>query len=51
MLLDAPRFRMDTVRDVAALLRPGNWAASIDLKDAYFHIPVNRRFRCYLRFG
>ena len=31
--LDAPRFRMDMVRDAAALLRPCNWAASIDLKD------------------
>ena len=46
--LDALRFRMDTVRDAAALLPPGDWAASIDLKDAYFHIPVNP---CYLRFG
>ena len=46
--LDAPHFRMDTVKDAAALLRPDDWAATIDLKDAYFHIPVNRRF---LRFG
>ena len=36
------------VKDAAALLRPDDWAASINLKDAYFHIPVNRRF---LRFG
>ena len=40
--------RMDMVRDVAALLRLSDWAASIDLKDVYFHIPVNHRF---LRFG
>ena len=46
--LDAPRFQMDKVRDAAALLRPGDWAALIDLKDAYFYIPVNRRF---LLFG
>ena len=49
--LDAPVFRMYTVKDVAMLLRPGDWAASIDLKDAYFHIPVNRRHRRFLRFG
>ena len=49
--LDAPHFRMDTVRDAAALLRNGNWAASINLKDAYFHIHVNRHFCCFLRFG
>ena len=38
--LDASHFRMDTVRDAAALLCPGDWAASVDLKDAYFHIPI-----------
>ena len=42
--LNAPHFQMDTVRDAAALLRLGDWAASINLKDAYFHIPVNLRF-------
>ena len=26
-----PHFRMDTTKDVASLLRPGDWAASIDL--------------------
>ena len=49
--LISPPFRMDTARDVALLLRPGDWTASIDLKDAFFHIPVNRRFRRLLRFG
>ena len=49
--LDPPHFRMDTVSDAASLLRPGDWTASIDLKDAYFHVFVNRRFRRFLRFG
>ena len=49
--IDCPSFRMDTVADVALLLRPGDWCASIDLKDAYFHVPINRRFRRFLRFG
>lgn len=47
--LDPPHFRMDTVVDAAYLLRPGDWATSIDLKDVYFHISVNRRFRRFLR--
>ena len=42
---------MDAVRDVSSLLQEGDWTASIDLKDAYFHIPVARRFRRFLRFG
>ena len=40
--LDMPHFRMDTALDVDALLRCGDWAASIDLKDADFHVFVNR---------
>ena len=31
--LISPPFRMDTAKDVASLLRPGDWTASIDLKD------------------
>ena len=37
--------------NLAAVLRPGDWAASIDLKDAYFHVPIKRNFRRYLVFG
>ena len=49
--LDPPHFRMDTAKDVGLLLRRGDWAASVDLKDAYFHVAVVPRFRRYLRFG
>jgi hypothetical protein len=30
---------------------PGDWAASIDLRDAYFHVPIHAADRKYLRFG
>ena len=49
--LSAPHFWMDTVADVLLLSRPGGWAVSIDLKDAYQHILIVPRFRKYLRFG
>lgn len=39
--LDTPYFRMETVEDVRHALRPGDWATSIDLKDAYFHVPLH----------
>ena len=42
---------MDTTKDVANLLQPGDWAATIDLKDAYFHVPIGKRSRKFLRFG
>ena len=31
-------FRMETTKDVRQSIRPGMWAATIDLKDAYYHI-------------
>ena len=44
--------KMDTVEDVASLLRPGGFGASIDLNNVYFHIPVRPSRRKYLRlFG
>ena len=49
--IETPHFRMDTTKDVALLLRPNDWAATIDLKDAYFHVPIDRRSRRFLRFG
>ena len=49
--IETPLFRMDTTKDVANLLRPGDWAASTDLKDAYFHIAIDEGSRKFLRFG
>ena len=48
--LDPPHFRMEGVPDVIRLLNPGDWAASIDLKDAFFHIPICREHCKLLRF-
>ena len=48
--LSPPHFRMDSIKDVASLLRLGDWAASIDLKDAYLHIPLHPSSRPFLRF-
>lgn len=31
-------FKMETVKDVRSMLRPGVWGATIDLQDAYYHI-------------
>ncbi len=40
-------FRMLALKQILAQIRPGDWFASVDLKDAYFHIqiaPHHRRF-------
>jgi hypothetical protein len=49
--LDTPHFRMETPQDVRHAIRAGDWAASIDLRDAYFHVPIHTEDRIFLRFG
>ena len=45
------RFRMETIGKMVKAIQPGRWLASIDLKDAYFHIPVFPAHRRFLRFA
>ncbi|TRY93130.1 hypothetical protein DNTS_016476 [Danionella cerebrum] len=44
------RFKMLTVRCILPCIRPGDWFATIDLKDAYFQVEVVPRHRPFLRF-
>ena len=44
-------FKMTTPQTTRLALSPGDWAISLDLKDAYFHIPINRAYWKYLRFS
>ena len=41
---------MQTTTSLIADIQQGEWAASIDLKDAYFHVPVHQSAQKYLRF-
>ena len=43
-------FKMETIASVLLSIREGDFLASIDLKDAYFQIPVHQAFRKLLRF-
>ena len=43
-------FRMETLRSILPLLRLGDWTASIDLKDAYHHVPIAPASRDLLGF-
>ncbi len=45
-----PDFHMETPASVSAAVQQGDWATSIDLADAFFHIPIAPSFRKYLRF-
>ena len=43
-------FKMETVAPVLVSVREGDFLASLDLKDAYFQIPIHRSSRKLLRF-
>ena len=45
------RFKMETSRSIVKAVSPGDWAVSIDLKDAYFHVPVHPEVQHLLRFA
>ena len=45
------KFKMETLASIRQVVRPGDWAASIDLSDAYFHIPIAPAHRKFLRFA
>lgn len=44
-------FRMLRIKDVIQAVTPQAWFTSVDLKDAYFHVPVARDHRRFLRFA
>ena len=48
--IEKQAFKMETVKSVRRAIRLNDWAVSIDLTDAYLHVPIHRQSRKYLRF-
>ena len=44
------KFSMETNQSVLDSIQRGDWIVSMDMKDAYFHVPINLSSRRYLRF-
>ena len=44
-------FHMTTLKEVGQSIRHGDWSITIDLQDAFLHVPVHREYRRYLRFA
>ena len=43
-------FKMEDLHSLNEVLLEGNNVCKLDLKDAYFYVPLNKKFRKYLRF-
>ena len=48
--LHVEKLKMETPESIRTSLIPGEWVSSIDLSDAYLHIPIHPNSRKYLRF-
>ena len=48
--LHVEKFKMETPESIRTSLVPGEWVSSIDLSDAYLHIPIHPNSRKYLKF-
>ena len=43
-------FKMDTLDTVTKMIKPGCYMASVDLKDAYYTVPIQRDHQTFLKF-
>jgi len=50
-LQSPPHFRMESIRSLRSSIRPGDWMYSLDLRDAYLHVPMHPASWRYLRFA
>ena len=48
--MHVPSFKMPTLKNVWQLIQQGDFAFSIDLQDAYLHVPIVKHHRHFLHF-
>jgi len=48
--INPPHFKLKDIRSVLNLLSQGDFMSSLDLKDAYFLVPIYKGHRKFLRF-
>ena len=49
--LEQKPFRMETPSSIRDSIRKGDWATTLDLRDAYFHVSIHPKDRKFLRFA
>ncbi|CEP18222.1 hypothetical protein [Parasitella parasitica] len=47
--LEAPHFKMETLREVSLMIKPNDYLVSIDLSDAFLHVGLHPESRRFLR--
>lgn len=48
--IEPQHFKLEDIRSVLSLISKRCYMGSLDLKDAYYHIPIHKDYRKYLRF-
>jgi len=46
-----PKFRMESAITIMRSLKKGDWVVSVDVKDAYLHVPIQQSFQKFLLFA
>ena len=43
-------FKMESLKQVVAMMKPGCFMASLDIRDAYYSVPIHKSHQKYLKF-
>ena len=43
-------FKMESLKGVKNIIQEGDWMVKIDMKDAYFTVPLSQKSQKYVRF-
>lgn len=49
--MKVPLFRMKSLQTIISVVKKGNWMASVNLQDAYLHVPIDAAHQRFLRFA
>ncbi len=49
--IHTPHVKFERLKDLTAMIHKNDYLTSIDLKDAYYHVPLHPSYQKYLRFA
>ena len=48
--IESEHFKMESLQKVFHMVKSGIWMASVELKDAYYPVPIYEEYQIYLKF-